>query len=359
MRFFIQTSVKGADFSKEVYTYERHNTETEAIEKNFMEYYTLRRLSELGGVLVGCLHDNKLSCDHLAHIDAYTAQLDDLNVYESEITNKECHKALIEEMQRKIEGDTDVDKTGLYELDKIIKGFGKKKIYLIGARTSMGKTALALTFMDHLIFNCGKKCAFISVEMPEVSLYKRLVQIRTGYNFDEVAGTTAMKVFLDSSANMYTNQNLIIKKTTNRTIGNIRSMCRRIKRDNPSLEYIFVDYIQKVLSNDPSKQSVQAIEEVSGILTDMADDLNVTMIPLAQLKRQSDPKAFPSLEGLKGASRLEEDADMVMLLHRESRSSEQGVIIVDKNREGATGICEVNYKNNITKFYSEVSDGYS
>ena len=356
--FFNQTSIKGAEFYKEVACYERHNTETDAIEKNFMEYYTLRKLSELGGSLVGCLHDNKLSHDHIANIEAYTAKLDDLNVYESEITNKECHVALIEEMQRKVEGNEDVDKTGLYELDKIINGFGKKKIYLIGARTSMGKTALALTFMDNFVFNYGKKCAFISVEMPETSLYKRLVQIRTGYNFDEVVGTSLMKVFLDSSSQMYTNQNLIIKKTTNRTIGNIRSICRRIKRDNPDLEYIFVDYIQKVLSNDPSKNSVNAIEEVSGVLTDMADDLNVTMIPLAQLKRQADPKAFPSLEGLKGASRLEEDADMVMLLHRETRSSEQAVIIVDKNREGATGLCEINYKNNITKFYSDIEDGY-
>ena len=357
--FFNQTSLKGAEFSKSVLVYERHNTETEDIEKNFMEYYTLRKLSELGGSLVGCMHDNRLAIDHLAYIDAHTKQLDDLNVYENEVTNKECHIALIEEMQRKVDGNDDYIKTGLYELDKVVNGFSKKKIYLIGARTSMGKTALALTFMDHFVFNLGKKCAFISVEMPETSLYKRLVQIRTGYNFDEVANTSAAQYFFETSNSMHVNQNLIIKKTTDRRIGNIKSMCRRLKRNNPDLEVIIVDYIQKVLSNNPAKDTTASIEEVSGVLTDMADDLDVIMIPLAQLRRQQDPKTFPTLEGLKGASRLEEDADMVMLLHRESRSSEDAVIIVDKNRDGATGICQIGYKTNITKFISEVDNGYN
>ena len=356
--FFNQTSIKGAEFSKAVLSYERYNTETEAIEKNFMEYYTLRKLSVLGGTLTNCMNDNKLSCDHLAYINTCTAQLDDLNVYESEITNKDCHISLIEEMQRKVEGNEDYVRTGLFELDKLVNGLIRKKIYLIGARTSMGKTAFALTLMDHFVFNLGKKCAFISVEMPEKSLYKRLVQIRTGYNFDEVSGTSAAQYFFETSNQMYTNQNLIMKKTTDRRIGNIKSMCRRIKRNNPDLEFIFVDYIQKVLSNDPKKDTTGSIEEVSGILTDMADDLDVCMIPLAQLRRQQDPKAFPTLEGLKGASRLEEDSDMVILLHRESRSSEDAVLIVDKNRDGATGICQVKYKTNITKFVSEIDDGH-
>ncbi len=357
--FRSQTSIAGADYQKQMRDYQSFSdTKTEAIEKNFLEYYSLRKLSALGGLLTGCMTDGLLAGDHISHVNKVVTQLDDITIQENEITNKACHIALIEEMQRKSAGEESYIRTGLYELDKIINGFLKKKIYLIGARTSMGKTALALTFLEEFVFNQQKKCAFISVEMPETSLYKRLVQIRSGYNFDESFGNGAMNHFLAVSDEMYKSEKLIIKKTTDRRIGNIKSICRRLKRDNPDLDFIFIDYIQKVLSNDPKKDTVGAIEEVSGVLTDMADDLDVTMIPLAQLRRQQDPKSLPTLEGLKGASRLEEDADMVMLLHRESRQSEDGVIIVDKNRDGATGLAKVGYYTKITKFHSSIDEDH-
>jgi len=358
--YYVQTSIKGLALQKELKQFESYSdTKTEAIEKNFMEYYCLRKLSALGGMLTNCMHDELISSDHISHINTVITQLDDATIQENEITNKDCHRALIEETQRKHDGEESYMRTGLYALDKIIGGFIKKRIYLIGARTSMGKTALALTLLDNFVFEQGKKCAFISVEMPEAALYKRLVQIRSGYNFDEAFDRGAMDHFLGVSDEMHRNENLIIKKTTDRRIGNIKSMCRRLKRDNPDLEVIFIDYIQKILSNDPKKEMVGTIEEVSGVLTDIADDLDVVMVPLAQLRRQQDPKSIPTLEGLKGSSRLEEDSDVVMLLHRTDRAAEEALLLVDKNRDGATGIAEIGYRTNITKFYSEIDHGYS
>ena len=169
--FYSQTSVKGIDLQKELKQYESYSdTKTEAIEKNFLEYYCLRKLTMLGGMLTGCLHDELIASDHISHINKVITHLDDSTIAENEITSKDCHRALIEKMQRKLDGNEDAISSGLYELDKIIGGFIKKRIYLIGARTSMGKTALALTFMDHFVFNLGLKCAFISVEMTEADL---------------------------------------------------------------------------------------------------------------------------------------------------------------------------------------------
>ena len=111
-----------------------------------------------------------------------------------------------------------------------------------------------------------------------------------------------------------------------------------------------MDYMQKILSNN-KKENVETIEEVSGVLTDMASDLDVVMFPLAQLRRQQDPKKLPTLEGLKGASRIEEDADMVLLIHRDSRDSPDAAVLVDKNRDGQTGRAIINFKTDITKFY--------
>lgn len=357
-----QTSISGATFQNDLRGYTSYSdTATEAIEKNFMEYYAKRKLSALGGLLVGCLHDDKLSEDHITHVNNVVTQLDDITIQENVISTKDCHEALIEEMERKLQGDETYIKTGLYELDKIINGVLKKKIYILAARPSMGKTALALTMMDHFVFNLGLKCAFISVEMTEASLYKRMVQIRSGENFDDCFGKSGMNHLLQTSDAMHKNENLIIKKTTDRRIGNIKSIARRIKRDNPDLSVIFVDYIQKVLSNDPKKEMTPTIEEVSGVLTDMADDLNVVMFPLAQIRRPSDGKESqtPTLNQLKGSGRLEEDADGVFIIHRLSRDAEDAAIIVDKSRDGATGIAQVGYKKNITKFTSGIDGGYT
>ena len=85
----------------------------------------------------------------------------------------------------------------------------------------------------------------------------------------------------------------------------------------------------------------------------MGSDLDVVMFPLAQLRRQQDPKKLPTLEGLKGASRIEEDADMVLLIHRDSRDSDEAAVLVEKNRDGQTGIAKINYKTEVTKFYSD------
>ena len=361
--FYSQMSISGATLQKELSTFRSYSdTKTESIEKNFMEYYAKRKLSVLGGVLTGCMHDDRLAEDHVTHINNVVTQLDDISIQENEVSRRDCHVALIGEITKKLDGEEIYIKTGIYELDKIINGVLKRQTYLIAARPSIGKTAFALTIMDHFIFNLNMKCAFISVEMTEKKLYKRMVQIRSEQNFDEAFNYQAgINRIVETSKVMYECENLIIKKTTDRRIGNIKSMCRRIKRDNPDLQVIFVDYIQKVLSNDPKKEMTSTIEEVSGVLTDMADDLDVVMFPLAQIKRpRSDAMdKIPTLNDLKGSGRLEEDADGIFILHRKSRDSEEAIVIVDKSRDGETGCAPIGYKKSITKFYSEVNQGAS
>jgi replicative DNA helicase len=351
--FQLYRSKTGEDISKlyrELIAYERQ-AELRDLEQLFMEYYTKRQAAVIGGVLVNALVDEKLAEDIVSYASNALAQLDDFNVSEATKTNKDHCEALYDELERMQNGEVTKVNLGIKQLDQIIGGVEKKQNIVIGARPSMGKTAFALTLMDHFVFDLGKKSAFISVEMEEGKLFNRLVQIRSGVNIYNASKSRGnYQSFVETAAIMGKSQNLIIRKTTDRKIGNIRSICRKLKRDNPDLEVIMVDYMQKILSNS-KKENVETIEEVSGVLTDMASDLDVIMFPLAQLRRQQDPKKIPTLEGLKGASRIEEDADMVLLIHRDSRDSEEAAILVDKNRDGQTGRAIINFKTDITKFY--------
>jgi len=335
---------------KEIISHER-GAEIKDLERMFMEYYTKRQLQVIGGVLVNALTDEKVSDDIVSYASTTLAQLDDFNVSETTKTNKDHCSALFDELERMQNGEIIKVKLGIAEIDRIIGGVERKQVIVIGARPSMGKTAFALTLMDHFVFDLDKKCAFISVEMEENKLFNRLVQIRSGVNINHASRSQGSYAnFTNTAALMAGSQNLIIRKTTDRKIGNIRSICRKLKRDNPDLECIFVDYMQKILSNS-KKENVETIEEVSGVLTDMASDLDVVMFPLAQLRRQQEPKKLPTLEGLKGSSRIEEDADMVLLIHRDSRDSQEAAILVDKNRDGQTGKAIINFKTDITKFH--------
>lgn len=334
---------------REIISHER-GADVKDLERMFLEYYTKRQVQVIGGVLVNALNDEKVAEDIVSYASTALAQLDDFNVSEVTKTNKDHCSALFDELERMQNGEVIKVKLGIAELDRIIDGVERKQNIVIGARPSMGKTAFALTLMDHFVFNLGKKCAFISVEMEENKLFNRLVQIRSGVNINHASKSRSNYAdFTNAAALMAQSQNLIIRKTTDRKIGNIRSICRKLKRDNPDLEIIFVDYMQKILSNN-KKENVETIEEVSGVLTDMASDLDVVMFPLAQLRRQQDPKKLPTLEGLKGASRIEEDADMVLLIHRDSRDSQEAAVLVDKNRDGQTGRAIINFKTDITKF---------
>ena len=335
---------------KEILSHER-DAELKDLEQMFMEYYTKRQAVVIGGVLVGAVSDERLSEDIVSYASTALAQLDDFNVSEATKTNKDHCIALYDELERMNNGEIIKTNLGIVELDRIIGGVERKQTIVIGARPSMGKTAFALTLLDQFVFDQGKKCAFISVEMEENKLFNRLVQIRSGININNASKSKASyDSFTSTAAMLAKSQNLIIRKTTDRKIGNIRSICRKLKRDNPDLEVIFVDYMQKILSNS-KKENVETIEEVSGVLTDMASDLNVIMFPLAQLRRQQDPKKIPSLEGLKGSSRIEEDADLVLLIHRDSRDSEDAAILVDKNRDGQTGHATIRFNKCITKFH--------
>lgn len=274
-------------------------------------------------------------------------------------------------------------KSGIKKLDDLIVGFQKKKHIIIGARPSIGKTAGGLT----LALNAreqGKKVAFVSVEMTNDQIFSRAC-FSNGNLESDVFNPTGSPTqndleALKSSANdLVQDENIIFLNPSRRTIKDVSRSIRKCKRENPDLSMVVIDYMQKIQGTDLRMNPVEQIKEVCGVLTDLCKSLNVVMITLAQLNRDADENLIPQLKNLKGSSDIEQDADMIILLHRSREAQKdaqanghtripcakgmqaedqdirglQCLWLLDKNRDGQTGAFVTYYDAPVMKFSSE------
>jgi len=319
-------------------------------------------------------------------IDDIKGMVDKLedSVTEGESMSKdEAIGMIYEKWQKLAEGDySDFVKTGIKELDDKIIGLQRQQNVVLGARPSMGKIAGALTFMANIA--PFYKCAMVSVETGKQGLIERLAYIMSGVSGnkftsgEEVTQEDINKVNL-SLKEICNNDNYIIESTSNRSIRNVARIIRKIKRDNPDLRVVFVDYVQKIESTKQSLPKHVQIDEVSGILTDLGKKLDITMVNLAQLNRDTEKdgkETAPSLHHFDGSSSIEKDADIAILIHRSRQGAEEAsqegsttkplfkahvgdvqtpdklhtAFIVAKNRDGQTGWAKARYNSPCTRF---------
>ena len=151
--------------------------------------------------------------------------------------------------------------------------------------------------------------------------------------------------------------NLIIDDTPGISIGELRSKCRKYKRDK-NLGLIIIDYIQLMSGGKKSESRQQEVSEISRALKGVARELNVPVIALSQLSRASDSRTDkrPGLSDLRESGAIEQDADIVMMLYRDeyyNKDTEhpgEAEIIIAKNRSGGTGTVRLSWQGEFTKF---------
>jgi replicative DNA helicase len=326
-------------------------------------------LSTMGNKIINCVNDDLNGASEYLRICRETIEgIEKASEITSGITIEEAVEKVKEKTHRLQEGDNKhYMPSGIRGIDKVIVGFQKKQTSLIAARTSVGKTASALTMMSNMTLN-NIACGFISVEMSEDSCLERLTQVRSSVEIREFTDHTMSeerkKVFYHHLDTFKDNPLIQIQRTTKRGVNNIRHMMRNMKNKNPDLAIIFLDYIQKVQGSDPRQDMRIQQKEVSGVFTDAASDLDIHISMMAQLSRAADDSA-PELKHLKESSNLEEDCWIAMLLNRDlsaqrsadnqEKKSLDCQVSIAKNRDGPTGLVDLKYNALTTKFY----DGYT
>ena len=253
--------------------------------------------------------------------------------------------------------------TGYAKLDSMTCGFQKQEMIIIGARPSIGKTAFALSMMQNIAIEKKIPCGFFSLEMPYESIGQRLLsqeaRIPSGKLRSGVLTLAEFKKLQDAAGRCF-NSPLYIVDTPNMKLLDLRAMARRMKVAH-DVQIIFIDYIGLISTENPNAPVYEQISEISKSLKALARELEIPIVVLCQVSRDAEGQE-PNLAQLRGSGSIEQDADVVMFLHRDRKSLDENnavqdaKLIVAKQRNGMTGDVELMFLAGYTKFESAVKE---
>ena len=250
--------------------------------------------------------------------------------------------------------------TGFTKLDELTNGLHPGQLILIAARPALGKSTLALDFARAAAIKHDLPTIFFSLEMGKSEIAMRLLSAESNIFLQHMRKGTIRSddwTTLASVRGRIADAPLYIDDSPNMTLVEIRAKARRLKQTK-GLKMIVIDYLQLMTSGKKVESRQQEVSEFSRALKLLAKELGVPVVALSQLNRgpeqRSDKK--PALSDLRESGSLEQDADMVILLHRESAYEKESTrpgeadLIVAKHRNGPTDTITVAFQGHVSRF---------
>lgn len=255
--------------------------------------------------------------------------------------------------------------TGLKKLNAITNGWQKSDLIILAARPAMGKTSLALKLLSSPALQ-GKATAIFSLEMSNRQLYARLISQLTDVPLENILRTGMNEYQLKEvlgKADMFCTSKIFFDDTGGISLFELQNKARKLKREK-NIEVLIIDYLQLVVNKSKGGNREGEVSEVSRSLKALAKELDIPVIALAQLSRANEQRAnkIPILSDLRESGSIEQDADMVMFIHRPEvygiESFEDGTstagraeLIVAKHRNGSIGTIDVGFDGRRTLFH--------
>lgn len=264
-------------------------------------------------------------------------------------------------LDRRRDGEVVGISSGFLELDQHTDGLHPGQTIVLAARPSQGKSALALGIADHCAVDAGIAALFISLEMSAGELAERYLSMRGGVNNYHLKNSAMLTpddfAGLARARDAARRARLTIDETPGLTISQLAAVARRAKTRN-NIGMLVIDYLQLIDGPRQKGESrEQEVARVSRRLKALARELSVPVLVLAQLNRQSEGREDrrPRLSDLRESGQLEQDADIVLLLHRPEfydPNDRPGVaeLIIAKNRNGSTGTVLLCFEKALTRF---------
>jgi replicative DNA helicase len=250
--------------------------------------------------------------------------------------------------------------TGFTDLDRLLGGLQPSDLLIVAGRPGSGKTAFMLTAAKNAALTHKKHVAIFSLEMANEQLVQRIISQETGIDSQRLRMgklkeeewplfTHAIEVLGDTV--------IFLDDTPALTPMQLRTKCRRLHMEY-KLDLVLVDYLQLMTSGSRSENRVQEVSFISRNMKVLARELNVPVLAAAQLSRAIEQRADkePQLSDLRESGSLEQDADIVMFIHRPELYEKETIqknlaqIKVAKHRNGPTGMIELVFMGNIAKF---------
>lgn len=256
--------------------------------------------------------------------------------------------------------------TGFDDFDDRTAGLQPSDLIIVAGRPSMGKTAFAINIAEHVAIKSKKSVAIFSMEMPGEQLAMRMLgslsridqqKIRTGRLAEDDWPR------LTSTLTMMQDAKMFIDDTPALTPSEIRSRCRRIKREH-ELDMVIVDYLQLMQVHGTVENRATEISEISRGLKALAKELSVPVIALSQLNRSLESRTDkrPVMSDLRESGAIEQDADVITFIYRDEvydkDSPNKGIaeIIIAKQRNGPIGTFNLAFRGQYTRFENYIDD---
>ncbi|MDD2478585.1 MAG: replicative DNA helicase [Victivallaceae bacterium] len=314
--------------------------------------------------LLHCADSSKNAKDIIDEIEAKIFEVR-FSVEKSDIVQiKDSVHSTFEYLQKVLRHEVDIGiKTGYPDLDRMVFGFKPGEMFVLAARPSIGKTSIALNMLRNIALRTDHPAvAFFSLEMTADQITRRLICAEADvsessfYN-NKFRSTDLPK--LTKAVKTYEQANIFIDPTSGISISELRAKARRLCAEH-DIKLIAIDYLQLMTGDDRSRKESrqQEVASISGGLKSLAKDLNVPVLVLAQLNREIEKStsgdARPKLSHLRESGSIEQDADVVTFLHRsrdqakglsdeQSRAGVDAELIVEKNRNGQTGMVPLKF----------------
>ena len=256
--------------------------------------------------------------------------------------------------------------TGLYDLDDLISGFEKKKLFIIAGRPAMGKSSVALNICQYIAKNNkDKNVVFFSLEMPKKDIALKLYSTALNINNEHFKFnmlTPEELVAINNHTEKFSEdmENFYVEDDMNVTIFDIQRICRNIKnKSHKEMALIVIDYLQIIKINDNGNRATD-LGEVSRLSVMLAKEFDCPVVLLSQVNRGCELRQNkrPVLADLKESGNIEQDADTVIFIYRDeyydpkSKDIGKAEFIVAKQRNGSLGTIKTIFDKKTTTFKS-------
>lgn len=250
--------------------------------------------------------------------------------------------------------------TGFYDLDYMTSGLNEGNMIIIGARPAMGKSAFALNIAQHVAQVQKVPVAIFSLEMSKEEVASRLISAQAEVDSKRIKNATLddeewLKIGRASSE--ISKAKIFIDDNPNLTAAALRAKCKKLKLEK-NIGLVVIDYLQLMVGPEKSESRQQDVSNISRSLKILAKELKIPVIALCQLNRAATAREnhTPNLSDIRESGSIEQDADIVMFLHREEYYNKEtekkniAQVIIAKNRAGDTGEVELAFIGKYTKF---------
>ncbi|MDQ5957495.1 MAG: replicative helicase [Patescibacteria group bacterium] len=366
--------VGGSNYLAELSAFVPSSSNIKYYANNLKKKELLRRLIESGTKITDISYEEQEELEsilEMAEKEIYnitTNNNSNINIVQSENLSEDFLDRF--EKIREHSGNRGVP-TGLPSLDRKLSGFQKTDLIILAARPSVGKSSLMLDFARSAAVKHSYPTVIFSLEMGKEQLFDRMLAAQSKIDGWKLrTGKISMEEDLErlqQGLNDLGKAPIYIDDTAGITITSIRSTLRRIKSEKP-LGLVIVDYLQLMNTTRNYDNMVHQIGEISKSLKQLAKEFDVPVIALSQLSRSVEQRRDePKLSDLRDSGSIEQDADIVLFLHRDDAQNskrERGEafqidLLISKHRNGETGRVKLLFDGKSTSFTEIADDGFS